>query len=201
MAKKKVEKSNRSKKPKSAQERIIDFVEAYLRNFNASAAYKAVFDCPNVSWAAVEASKFLNHPEVQQYLQQRLKERRTQLHVDQAYVVHKLTEIVETDFTQSMRVMTYKQIEALPVEVRKLIQGVKLKKKTFENEQENGRYNSTTTEEYEVTFMSKDKAIEALGRHTGTFMKDNVRGNVDLGQMSFTDMVKGMADIPEEIDE
>jgi len=198
MAKKETKKSDKPKKPKSAQERVIEFVEAYLLNFNASKAYSTVFDRPIDHSVHSLASTYLSDPTVQQYLQKRLKERRDQLHIDQTYVVRKYVDIVETDYTQGVQVMSGAQLKAMPENIRMLVQGVKIKKKTFENEQENGRYNSTTTEEYEVTFMSKDKAIEALGRHTGTFAKDNVKGVADLSKMSYTDFILHMSELPDD---
>ena len=183
---------------KSAELRLIEFVDNYVQDFNASRAYGEVFGLKNEASCRALSSKYLTDINVQQYLRTTLKARQDALHLDTSYVVRKYTEIVEADYTQVMKVMTYGQIAALPAPVRKLIQGVKIKKNKFENEQENGRYNSRETEEYEVTFMSKDKAIEALGRFTGTFAKDNVKGVVDLGKMSYTDMILAMQDIPDD---
>lgn len=194
MAKKETKKVGRYKTPKSAEIRVVEFVEAYLLNFNASTAYLTAFERCSPSSAAACASAYLNDVNVQQYLQRRLKERREQLHLDQSYVVRKLTDIVETDYTQAISVMTEEQLQAMPEHVRKLVQGVKLKKKTWLSGENN---DEEITEEYEVTFMSKDKALEALGKHTGAFARDNMKGVVDLGKMSYTDMILAMSELPD----
>lgn len=198
MAKRIAKKEDVVRPQKSAELRLIEFVDNYVLDFNATRAYGEVWGSTNDGTNRTESSKYLAKPDVQQYLRSVLKARQDALHLDTAYVVRKYTEIVEADYTQVMKVMTYNQIASLPAPVRKLIQGVKIKKNKFENEQENGRYNSRETEEYEVTFMSKDKAIEALGRFTGAFAKDNVKGVVDLGKMSYTDMILAMAEIPDD---
>ncbi len=38
--------------------------------------------------------------------------------------------------------------------------------------------------------MSKDNAVTLLGKHTGTYLRDNVSANITLDQMTFTDALK-----------
>lgn len=170
--------------------RAKEFVEAYLVNFNATAAYSLVFDCEPTNACTVAASAFLRTIDVQQYLQQRLKERRDELHVDQNFVVKKLLQIVETDYVDSIQYLTKDQINQIPKSVRPLIQSIELDKSRTENTDAEGNEKIFTSTRYKVTFMSKDKAIELLGKHTGAFMRDNVQLNADLGRMSFTDALK-----------
>ena len=163
------------------------FVDNYLNDFNAKRAYLEVINSKvTPESAAALASKLLNDLNVQQYLSEKLNERKQQLHVDQSFVVRKLLEITEIDYVDSIQHLTNDQIEKIPKDVRKFIQSIKLLRTKTRGE---NNFESET-EKYEVTFMSKDKALELLGKHTGAFMKDNVQGQYDLGRMGFTDALR-----------
>ena len=162
------------------------FVDEYLTDFNAGRAYQKVYSpTSTIESCRTLASKLLTHIDIQQYLQEKLNERKAQLHVDQAFVVRKLLEITEIDYVDSIQHLTNDEINKIPPDVRKFIQSIKLirtrnRGDNFDNE----------TEKYEVTFMSKDKALELLGKHTGAFMRDNIQGQFDMGRISFTDALK-----------
>ena len=190
--------SSKGIKLKSPQERVIEFVEAYLLNFNATKAYSKVFERLADHSATAAASEYLRTDNVQQYLQKRLKERRKELHADQNYVVRKLLDIVETDYVDSIQYLTKEQIDKIPKEVRPLIQTIKVSKNSSYRTDSEGREFSNDSKTYEVTFMSKDKALELLGKHTGAFMKDNVQGQYDMGKMSFTDAMKSISEISDD---
>lgn len=166
------------------------FVDNYLKDFNASRAYREVISADVTPASAGSlAGRLLLDVKIQEYLKQRLDERKQMLHIDQSYVVRKLLEIVESDYVGTISHVTARELEQIPEDVRKLIQSIKLLK-TKNSHESNGNTHETETEKYEVTFMSKDKALELLGRHTGTFAKDNVQGQYDMGRMGFTDALK-----------
>jgi hypothetical protein len=167
----------------------VDFVERYLLHFNATKAYKDTYGTTNDLSANSTSSKLLRDIKVQKYLQRRLAERKAELHVDTQYVVRKLTEIVESDLVSSTAFLTADQLKEMPAEIRKLVQSVELVKTKNKSSTNSGDY-ETTIEKYKVTFMSKDNAITLLGKHTGTFIKDNVSANINLDQMTFTDALK-----------
>jgi phage terminase small subunit len=173
-----------AKKPLTAkattQQRL--FIDRYLVDFNAGKAYQEIYQGASIETCRNQASKLMTHPDVQQYLQEKLTERKQQLHVDQNYVVRKLIDITEIDYVDAIQFLTRAQLEKIPTDVRKLIQSIKIVKSKIPNE-----FGDVETEKYEVTFMNKDKALELLGKHTGAFMRDNVQGQYDMGRMSFTD--------------
>lgn len=167
----------------------VDFVERYLSHFNATKAYMDTYGTTNDVASASSASKLLRDVKVQKYLQRRLAERKAELHVDAQYVVRKLTEIVESDLVSSTAYLTANELKEMPENIRKLVQSVELVKTKNKSSTNSGDY-ETTIEKYKVTFMSKDNAITLLGKHTGTFIKDNVSANINLDQMTFTDALK-----------
>lgn len=176
-------------KPPKINPKHAQFVEEYLLDWNATRAYLAVYSTKNEGTAGTNAQRLLRSARVKEYLAKRVDERNAELKIDQTYVVKKLHEIVESDYCGQVRYLTEDQLEDLPLNVRKLIQSVKIKKHTT-------RYNRSDVEHedqtYEVRFMSKDKAIELLGKHTGAFNKDN-DSNINVN-------VKGFAAIINELD-
>lgn len=190
MAENKRPKGRGDKVNKKQEARNRLFVDNYLQDFNATRAYLEEVNA-NVQplSAGSLAGRLLQDTKVQEYLKQRLDERKQALHIDQSYVVRKLLEIVESDYVGTIQHVTERELEQIPANVRKLIQSIKLLK-TKNLHESNGNTHETETEKYEVTFMSKDKALELLGRHTGTFAKDNVQGQYDMGRMGFTDALK-----------
>jgi phage terminase small subunit len=189
MSQDKTKEVDSSKTLEMPSKRHVDFIERYLMHFNATKAYSDTYGVKNMDAARASASKLLASPNVQQYLQRRLAERKAELHVDTNYVVRKLTEIVEADFVDSTQYLTADQLKKIPTEIRKLIQTIEIMKTKNSSHTNSGDY-ETETEKYKVTFMSKDAAINALGKHTGAFIKDNVSANINLDQMTFTDALK-----------
>lgn len=184
------EKKNKRTYPKNVIEKKRRFVDEYIQDFNARRAYQEVYSkIATDSNASTLGNKLLLDVEIQQYLKQRLEERKQELHVDQQYVVRKLLDITEADYVDTIQYVTQEQLDKIPKEIRKFIQSIKLTKNRAMNRTNAGDYENET-EKYEVTFMSKDKALELLGRHTGAFMKDNVQGQYDMGKMGFTEALK-----------
>lgn len=175
--------------PKKLSRKQEAFIENYLLHFNAAKAYSTVYGILDPAHASGSASRLLADATMQQYLQRRLAERKAELHIDVNYVVRKLTEIVEADFVDSTQYLTANQLKEIPSEIRKLIQSIEIHKTKNSQHTNSGDY-ETETEKYKVTFMSKDAALQGLGKHTGTYIKDNVSGQFNLDQMTFTDALK-----------
>ena len=189
MSQEKTKKPEAPETIKTLPKKHLDFIERYLSHFNATRAYSDTYGVKNAAAASASASKLLRDTNVQQYLQRRLAERKAELHLDTSYVVRKLTEIVEADFVDSTQYLTKEQLDKIPTEIRKLIQSIEINKTRNSQHTNSGDY-ETETEKYKVTFMSKDAALQALGKHTGAFIKDNVSANINLDQMTFTDALK-----------
>lgn len=189
MSQEKSDKPKAPETPKKLSRKQEAFIESYLLHFNAGRAYSEIYGVKEPHHAAASASRLLADANMQQYLQRRLAERKAELHVDTSYVVRKLTEIVEADFVDSTQYLTADQLKKIPTEIRKLIQSIEIMKTRNSQHTNSGDY-ETETEKYKVTFMSKDAALANLGKHTGAFIKDNISGQFNLDQMTFTDALK-----------
>lgn len=163
-----------------------EFVEAYLHSFCASEAYTSVYGAKkNRATSDVNGSKLLRNPKVQEYLKLRFEQRRALSIVDVQFSINKCMEILKHDYVGQTVNFSQEAYEALDEKTRKLIQGVKIKHKTF-------RYKSgdeTEEQEYEVTFMSKDKALDMLNKILGAYSQ-----KIDLttqgDKLSFLDIAR-----------
>lgn len=186
--KKPIKKAKAAPKAPKMLPKHIKFVEEYLIDWNATRAYMAVYGTKNENGAGAAATRVLRKNSIKLYLQKRVDERNAELRVDSSYVVKKLQEVVESDYCGTIRYMTQNELDDLPKNVRKLIQAVKIKRNKFTNVQSGMEQEQ---ESYEVKFMSKDKAIELLGKHTGTFMKDN-DANLNVNLKGFASILEGL---------
>lgn len=158
------------------------FADEYLIDLNATRAYKAVYkNCKNDETAAAAGARLLRNVKVEEYINQRMKDREKRTEITQDKVLAELAMIAfanGTDFAQVVdepiiqggkyvvdpdtgKVKTYKTVEVFPTEKipeekRKAIAGIK-----------EGKYG------IEVSQCDKVKALELLGRHLGMF-KDKV---------------------------
>jgi len=189
-SKKTTKKKTTKKKSIKAPAKYILFVEDYLKDFNATRAYKTLHPNATQRTAEVEGSKYLRKPEVKAYLDQRLKERKESLVLDQKYVVDKAVDILESDYLGTFQYLTKDEIDQLDPRIRKLVTAVKLTKtnKSFRG----GDFEES--EVYELKFMSKDAAHTLLAKFSGTYEKDNAR---DITVKGFAASLKEL-DVPDE---
>lgn len=138
------------------------FVEEYLKDFNGSRAYRAVYpDCQDPDVSAASASRLLRNVNVQQYLEKRSDEKLKELHIDTLYIIQNIKEVVE-------RCMDTKPAQYFDKEDKCY------KDLTEIIELENGDSVEATV----MQFNSKDalKGLELLGKYKSIFKE-----NVDVG--------------------
>ena len=82
----------------------------------------------------------------------------------------------------------------MPHNARKLVTSIDSDKTshTWQDRFGNTDRHEEITEKYKVTFMCKNKALEALAKHTGTFMKDNISLQGNIETKSFTEALKDL---------
>ena len=149
------------------------FCEEYLIDLNATRAYKVVH--PNVKdeTARVNACKLLTNANVQEYIQELVKEREERTKVTQDMVVQELAKIaffnIKDIYDEKGKL---KQVNDMNDNTTKAISSIKVKQNS-----------KTTTKDMpiehipeqmiEVKTNDKVKALELLGRHLGIF-KDKI---------------------------
>ena len=138
------------------------FCDEWLKDMNGTRAYKAAYKSTKSDHvAATNAGRLLRNAEVQKYIQEKQKEREKRTEITQDMVIKELAKLAFIDRTDIVKLgktrngetkVIIQSTDDLTAEQRAIISGIK--------ETKNG---------IEVTFYSKEKALELLGRHLGMF--------------------------------
>ena len=133
------------------------FADEYLIDLNATRAYKVAYKSVKKDETAnVNSSRLLRNAKVSKYIKERMDERSKRTEITQDNVLKELATIAfakVTDFvTIENGVVIVKDTKDIPNNLLPAIASIK--------EGKNG---------IEVSFYSKDKSLELLGRHLGMF--------------------------------
>lgn len=184
-------KKRKPRDPAKHEEREKLFAQEYVKHFVAQRAYQAIYPNAKEGTANSGGSEYMSRPSVKAEIEKLLEERKNLSMIDSLYVVNKLHSIVEADYLSNIQYLTKEQFSRMTPEMRRLVQDVKIIKNKNTTVTDTKEY-SSESETFKVTFMSKDKALELLGRHLGTFAKDN-ESKVDV-------TVKGFSKVIAELD-
>ena len=144
------------------------FADEYLIDLNATRAYKAAYkSVKKDETARTNGSRMLTNANVSKYIKERMNERSKRTEITQDNVLKELATIAfakVTDFvTIENGVVIVKDTKDIPKELIPAIASIK--------EGKNG---------IEISFYSKDKSLELLGRHLGMFNdKIEVSGSIN----------------------
>lgn len=133
------------------------FADEYLIDLNATRAYKVAYkSIKKDETANVNSSRLLRNAKVSKYIKERMDERSKRTEITQDNVLKELATIAfakVTDFvTIENGVVIVKDTKDIPNNLLPAIASIK--------EGKNG---------IEISFYSKDKSLELLGRHLGMF--------------------------------
>ena len=154
------------------------FVNEYLKDLNATRAYKTAYkNIKSEETARVNGSKLLTNTNVAEEIQKRMDERAKRTEITQDKVLKEIARMAFTDITSIVSVKKFKinigeyskvvikDFSELTEDQRVCISGVKETKLGIE-----------------VSFCSKERALELLGRHLGMFNdKLQISGEVKTG--------------------
>ena len=137
------------------------FCDEYLKNLNATEAYKVAYPkCKKDETARANSSRLLTNDNVKEYIEEQMKEREKRTKVTQDMVINELKAIAFSNATDFASVkgnaVIISDTDKLSKDTKKAIVSIK--------EGKNG---------IEVATASKLQALELLGRHLGMF-KDRV---------------------------
>ncbi|MTI95397.1 MAG: terminase small subunit [Firmicutes bacterium] len=140
-------------------EKQKQFVDALLADpeMHQTRAYMQVYtSVKNEATAAVNATRLLKKPHVQEYLRQRMKAREKRIEISQDKVINEIARMAFSDIINYAEVdghrVKIKSTRDIPADMRAAIIAIK--------EGANG---------IEVKIADKLKALELLGRHLGMF--------------------------------
>jgi hypothetical protein len=149
----------------------------------------------------VAGHELLNNPKVKTRLAKLIKDRNDSVKVDMFYVVEKLKQVMEADFTEWSDLgkdgMDISKLSDMPKHIRQMVSTMKRTDTTSRD--------GVTTSRFEFKLMDKTKCLEMLGKHVGAFT-DKFHIDVDVKVKTFTDMVleakqKRLIDVTPDEDE
>lgn len=163
------------------------FCEEYVIDFNGTAAMeRAGYRYATKNVLAVTAHHLLRKPNVKAYINELVDERKKVCNIDAKYVVDRLKQIENTDFSEYIAMgkegVTKAQLDKIPKYVRTMIQDI-----TCIVEQIGRKKRAV----YKFKMMSKDKALKYLGKHTQA-ITDNVRGKHEVRVSTVSDLMEGL---------
>lgn len=145
--------------------------EWFANNFNGSAAYKKFYPESTDRTAEVEFSKILRKPELQEHLEDLKKGAQKALRTSHEALLAELERWAYSDITEVLT-LTPEQVKELPVEFRRLITSFEEKTRILTD--------GTRIKTVKCSFVSKEKAMEMIHKHTGFYAEDNFQKNVEL---------------------
>lgn len=174
------------KKKKRLSDKHEAFCLELVKDWNGTQAYHRAYKNNNLVTCASNAEKLLRKTEINERIAELKEQRNQESMVDIKYVVDKAKFIISTDFTELIELgvkgATREQFDAIPKEIRSLVTQVKFTTNTYRPYK--GSEAETEIEKITFKLMSKDKALEILAKHTGTFSDATTNVNIGIGSLS-----------------
>lgn len=138
------------------------FCDEWLKDMNGTRAYRVAYkNVKSEEVAAASATRMLRNVNVQKYIQEKQRKREERTEITQDMVVKELAKLAFIDRTSIVSLgktdygetkMIIQSTDELTPDQRAIISGIK-----------------ETKFGLEITFYSKEKSLELLGRHLGMF--------------------------------
>ena len=154
--------------------RVVD--EWFINGFNGVRAYQKVYPKAKAKTADKRFRTLTEIDRVKEYISKKREKARETLEITHETVLKELANWAFSDFTQTM-LLSPAQIKELPEDIRKLITKHRYIKRT------SGKRKKVTEEIIELTFVSKERAMEMINRHLGFYEEDNRQNNPSIQEI------------------
>lgn len=148
---------------------VID--EWFVNGFNGAKAYQKFYPKSTIENATVRFSKMAVIDKVEGYTKVKNDEAQRALRTTHKVLLLELENWAYSDITETI-LLTPEQVKDLPVEIRRLV--TKFKNTSRHLKDKDGDIYETI-ETVELWFVSKEKAMEMIHKHTGFYEKDNTQ--------------------------
>lgn len=151
---------------------IVD--EWFVNGFNGTKAYQKLYPKSKVSTADSNFRKILGITRIENYISEKKEKAENLLRTKHEGILQELKNWAYSDITQTL-LLDPQSVKELPPEVRRLITKFKHTKRNLTNS--DGEI-FETIEHVELSFVSKEKAMEMIGKHVGFYGADNEQKNL-----------------------
>jgi len=152
---------------------VID--EYFVNGFNGVKAYQKIYPDSTYNTADKGFRDIHENPRIEEYLQEKHKEAQTALKTSHAELLREIENWAYSDITETLE-LDIEEVRQLPPEVRRLITSYKKSETRF------GKDNENIKTTIELKFVSKEKAMEMIHKHTGFYAIDNYQKNQPLSR-------------------
>lgn len=158
---------------------ILD--EYFINGFNGVKAVQRSRPELNTHAANMVFQGISKAPASQEYILKKRHELRQAVNIEQEMILRELIQFAYSDATEYIG-LTIEQVRELPNEIKRCIQSIKHRKKSYKDRQ--GQ--EVTEEVLEVRIVDKIKAIEMINKHIGFYSEDNKQKQikVDISQLN-----------------
>lgn len=146
---------------------VVD--EWFVNGFNGTKAYQKYYPKASDETAKVEFSNILTIPNVSAYQKEKQDKAQLVLQTSHEALLRELRNWAFSDITETIS-LTPEQVKELPADIRRLINKFKHTKRNLTDKDGNVY---ETIDIIELWFVSKEKAMEMIHKHTGFYEADN----------------------------
>ena len=148
---------------------VID--EYFVNGFNGTKAYKKFYPNSSENTADVGFREVYGNLRIESYLKEKQNQSQQALKTSHEALLSELERWAYSDITETI-LLTAEQIKQLPIEFRRLVTKYKHTQRHIKNS--DGEI-VETIDIIELHFVSKEKAMEMIHKHTGFYEKDNTQ--------------------------
>lgn len=144
---------------------VVD--EWFINGFNGTKAYQSVYSLSDEESADASFRKILENTRIETYVKEKKDKAQLILHTSHEKLLEELKNWAYSDITETL-MLSPEEVKELPAEIRRLITKFKTTTKSF-------MVGDTLTSEtvVELWFVSKEKAMEMIHKHTGFYEEHN----------------------------
>lgn len=157
---------------------VID--EWFVNGWNGTQSYLKFYPDAEYNTADKGFRDIHEIPRIQDYIKEKKKKAQITLQTSHEKLLEELSNWAYSDITETL-MLSPEQVKELPIEIRRLITKFKTTTRTFLNDE-----TPITETVVELWFVSKEKAMEMIHKHTGFYEKDNNQKSVTIDLVDYS---------------
>ena len=150
--------------------------EYYTNGFNGRKAVLSINPELSLNSASTTYDYIFNHPDNQAYIKDKRQALKQLTNIENEHILRELISWAYGDATEFVG-LTSEEVKQLPADVKRCIQGIKIKTRTYYDKQIK---EEVTEESIEIKLIDKTKAVEMINKHIGFYSEDNKQKKTNI---------------------